>query len=120
MSARRHPTDDALRAWLDDLDPDQAVEDHLGGCEICAGRLEALDNTLSPVASALELITRPPEGLRSRLDDRFAEVALQQATRSLIGDLFGIGFRTIRVLAEPEAPESPPPASQRPPEDSDE
>ncbi len=99
MSAWRpgHPSVRKLQRWANG--DGEGIDRHLATCEDCADRLEPiLGEADAPIRSALlQLLVVPdelPERLRSTIDERLSN----QRDLALIGEFFGLPFRTARIM----------------------
>ena len=99
-----HPSSSKLQQWLDEGVP--SIDEHVEGCLRCSERLEELtgEDSAALVRRALVAVTRPPDDLNPRLNE---SIALRMSARqdwALVGDLFGVSWRTIRVLGQGQGP----------------
>lgn len=110
---RRHPSSDALRRWLlgTGVD-DERVSDHVANCARCAGKLEQLDIEADAslerdddrVSSALLSLLAPAEGLSERVEVSVVGRLGSRQYLGVLGDLFGAGVETSRLLLTEEEP----------------
>ncbi len=97
MKRPGHPSGSKLERWASG--EDTSLDRHLALCEYCADRLEsrigtddgAIGNVLRQLLSVPEEL---PDRLRSGIDERMAN----QRDLTLIGEFFGLPFRTARVF----------------------
>ena len=92
-----HPSKRKLQRWV--TGQEEGIDRHLASCEHCADRLERLvGEPDAAIGSALmRLLVVPdelPDRLRSSIDERLSN----QRDLTLIGEFFGIPFRTVRVM----------------------
>lgn len=92
-----HPSARKLQRWA--AGEEAGIDRHLSTCDHCADRLEPLlGDPDAPIRSALlQLLVVPdelPERLRSNIDRRLSN----QRDLTLIGEFFGLPFRTVRVM----------------------
>lgn len=109
---RRHPSADLLRRWLTtDADAEAEMPDvtaHVDDCERCAAKLEQLDSGTaegfdpSAIASALLSLLAPPEGLSARVEGRVIDRLSSRQMVVVLGDLFGAGLETSKLLLTEE------------------
>lgn len=94
-----HPNDKALTAWLEGEAPDQ--NEHIEMCLRCSSRLEELaGDEARSLVQALHAAVAPPENLAPRLQDGISRRMQSRADWSLMGDLVGVSWRTVRVLSQ--------------------
>lgn len=92
-----HPSLRKLQRWIDGDDVD--LDRHLASCERCADRLEStLSESDAPIRSALLNVLVVPEELPDRLRTNIDERLSDQRDLTLIGEFFGLPFRTARAM----------------------
>ncbi len=96
-----HPSMRKLHRWIDD--EDETLDRHLATCDYCTRRLEPLleDGDLR-IGSALLTLLAVPDELPSRLQVGIDSRLSNQSDMSLIGELFGVPFRTVRAITTPQ------------------
>lgn len=103
MRRFRHPSREALQAWLDGTNPD--IDDHVTTCDRCATTLEELaEPSGGPLAEALAQVYEAPADLSERLERRVAERLDSRIMISVVTDLFGAGLETSKLLLTEEPP----------------
>lgn len=106
MSRRRyvHPSKARLRTWLAGGDPE--LDEHVHACNRCAERVEELESEQSSnLAQALSILLTPPEDLRPRLAEGIGRKVQAREDLTLLGDLMGVSWRTLKVLSQGSTPE---------------
>lgn len=96
-----HPSTKRLQRWLDgeaQAEPD--VDAHILTCDRCANRLEELAQPLPDLSAALVESLSSPDDLVSRLGVRMNETIRNREDLSLLFELMGIPFATVRNLME--------------------
>lgn len=89
-----HPDDATLRTWLDTGGP-RPIDEHVGACDVCAERLEALTELGdAPLAAA----TEPPADLAVRTTVRVRDRLAAQESVSVLVEMLSLPFRTASVL----------------------
>ena len=92
-----HPPVRRLQRWLDGAEP--KLDKHLGTCEVCAARIEALDEPSAPLREALLEHLAPPELLDDRLRVTIDQRMQAREDLTLITELFGLPIRTVRLIS---------------------
>ena len=108
---RRHPNRKRLAAWLDGLEVDEALDEHLDTCERCAATIEELAAQDDPVQNALQRVLAPPDDLQQRIESGIGARLQNRQDVSLVAELMGIGLGTARVVfgrVEPHAADPQP------------
>lgn len=104
----RHPSGARLRTWLDTGAP-AGVGEHVEGCERCADRLEAIDQTDArdvaddePVSlrQVLTELVSPPADLPNRVLRGVERRQRAEREMMLFAGLFSIGVETAHVLLD--------------------
>jgi len=94
-----HPRDKALVTWLEGEAPE--YQEHIELCLRCSNRLEELvGEEAQSLVQALSAAVAPPENLAPRLQDGISRRMQARADWSLVGDLVGVSWRTVRVLSQ--------------------
>lgn len=94
-----HPRDKALTAWIEGEAPE--YQEHIELCLRCSNRLEELvGDDASSLVQALSAATAPPPNLGPLLQDGISRRMQARADWSLVGDLVGVSWRTVRVLSQ--------------------
>lgn len=97
------PSDKRLLQWLEHGDGfDPALDEHLATSDRCANRLEELAQPLPELRAALEQSLASPDDLVVRLGVRMNETIRNREDLSLLFELMGIPFATVRILTEDE------------------
>lgn len=99
MRLRRigHPSLRKLHRWV--AGEDLPLERHLATCEYCSDRLEPLlDDSDDAIRSALLQLLVVPEQLPVKLQLGIEERLNNQRDLTLIGEFFGLPFRTARII----------------------
>lgn len=106
---RRHPSRDALLAWLAGEDDHHSdLDNHLATCNRCATTLEELESPSgngNHVVAALAAVYRAPIDLSERLERRVVDRLDSQVILDVMTELFGAGLETGRLLLTEEAPD---------------
>jgi len=95
-----------LQAWVDGS-TDPRADAHLERCERCSGRVEALEPV--PDTELRNLLTAelaPPSEMLARLEARVREEVGRTSELEVIGELFTLSLRTLRVLIGDNAAQS--------------
>lgn len=103
---RRHPSKRALLDWLvGERDPE--LDDHIHGCEKCAGILEGLEpeESSQAISEALAFVLAPPGDLAEKLEVGVAARLNSRQVFGVVADLFGAGLETSRLLLTEETPD---------------
>lgn len=101
---RRHPSTATLDAWLDGDHADPDLDVHIGRCERCAAELERRhassdhDDAEQHLADALEAALAVPDDLTDRLHRGVTDRLSNREVAEVVGELFGAGFETARLL----------------------
>lgn len=110
----RHPKKEQLTRWLDGLEDDPKLDQHLETCEICASSLNAISLSVSndhpepsDLGPALLTLLQPPEDLHERMSKRLAERLQRRQDIELLGSLLGVPRETGEIFMV-----APPPAQQ--------
>lgn len=111
---RRHPSTEALRRWLLGDAEDEQVSEHVADCGRCATKLEQIDHETAEgaqtpadgnsVAAALHSLLAPAEGLSERVEVSVVDRLGSRQYLAVLGDLFGAGIETSRLLLTEEEP----------------
>ncbi len=98
-----HPSSKRLQRWLEAgpvAEPE--VDEHILTCDRCANRLEELAQPLPELGVALQRTLASPDDLVARLGVRMNETIRNREDLSLLFELMGIPFATVRNLMEDE------------------
>lgn len=98
LNSHLHPNNKRLLAWANGHEAE--LDDHVENCLRCAARIEALDEELGDVESALRHVLATPSGLRPRLREGIGRKLEGRGDLSLIGDLLGLPYQTVRVISQ--------------------
>lgn len=98
LNSHLHPNNKRLTAWANGLESE--LDDHVENCLRCASRIEAMDDASEHVRSALSKVLETPEGLRPRLREGIGRKLEGRGDLSLIGDLLGLPYQTVRVISQ--------------------
>jgi len=94
-----HPSDEVLNIWLEG--EGQEHHEHIEQCLRCSSRLEELaGDDAQALVQALHVAVAPPSNLVPRLEDGISRRMQARADWSLLGDLVGVSWRTVRVLSQ--------------------
>lgn len=99
-----HPPNRKLQAWLEGGQPN--LDAHLRTCERCATRLETIGDIDSSLREALLHSLKLPEDLPDRLNRDIEQRMSSRSDLLLVGELFGVPFRTARVMTKTRPEES--------------
>ena len=95
------PSDKRLLQWLEQGDGvDPKLDAHLATSERAANRLEELAQPFPDLGTAIQQSLAGPEDLVSRLGVRMNETVRNRDDLSLLFELMGIPFATVRSLME--------------------
>lgn len=98
------PSDKRLLQWLEQGDgADPELDAYLATSERGATRLEELAQPLPDLAAALTRSLSSPDDLVSRLGVRMNETVRNREDLSLLFELMGVPFATVRNLMEDDA-----------------
>jgi len=98
MSRIGHPSARRLLRWIES--EDDAIEKHLQTCDHCADRLESLVEDSDPVLQmVLAQVLAAPEQIPQRIQSAIDERMNSRRDLMLLGELFGLPLRTVRVMA---------------------
>ena len=98
------PSDKRLLQWLEAGDgADPELDAFLATSERCANRLEELAQPLPELGAALQQSLASPDDLVARLGVRMNETIRNREDLSLLFELMGVPFATVRNLMEDEA-----------------
>ena len=96
-----HPSLKKLQRWANG--EDVAIDRHLATCDYCADRLESLlDVSDESIRTALLQLLAVPEQLPDRLRVGINKRLNDQRDLQLIGEFFGLPFRTARIMTSNE------------------
>lgn len=101
-----HPTQAELAAWLDG--ENSQYDEHIDKCLWCAQWIEEIESGSSqaemvesaPIATALAQAVRPPADLEPRLTQAINKKLQSREDLSLLADLLGVSWRTVRLLSQ--------------------
>lgn len=94
-----HPGADKLEAWLDGDAPQ--LDAHIDQCLRCSNRIEELaGDDYRTLVQALGRAVAPPRNLQPRLVDGISRRMQAREDLTLLGDLVGVSWRTLRVLSQ--------------------
>ncbi|MEZ5229087.1 MAG: hypothetical protein R2710_21190 [Acidimicrobiales bacterium] len=105
---RRHPSTEQLRRWLHDDTPVDGPDltAHIDNCHRCAAKLEHLaigdDLERSDLGSILSSVLAPNAGLSDRVEGKVIDRLGSRQMLSVLGDLFGAGLETSKLLLTEE------------------
>jgi hypothetical protein len=94
-----HPSRRFLLRWADGARA-RWTDHHLGRCDVCSARLDAMTTLDSPMLDVLREILKPPPDFLGRLRTGLQAKMLEHETATLMGELFGAGIETTRLLLE--------------------
>ncbi|MEM9465389.1 MAG: hypothetical protein AAGA90_08435 [Actinomycetota bacterium] len=98
------PSDKRLLRWLEHGDgADPALDAYLATSDRCANRLEELAQPLPELGTALRQSLAGPDDLVARLGVRMNETIRNREDLSLVFELMGVPFATVRNLMEDDA-----------------
>lgn len=92
-----HPTQRFLLRWADGARV-PLTDRHVGRCPRCSARLEAMTTLDSPMLDVLHEVLKPPPDLLPRLREGLQARMLDHETATLMGELFGAGLETTRLM----------------------
>lgn len=101
-----HPAHHELVAWLDGESSQH--DEHIENCLWCAQWIEEIQSgsdeaellESAPISTALAEAVRPPTDLQPRLSQGIAKQLQSREDLSLLADLLGVSWRTIRMLSQ--------------------
>lgn len=94
-----HPSNSKLTEWLDGLAPH--LDGHIDYCLRCSDRIEEIAaEHQNNLVQALHRATAPPRDLQPRLVDGISRRMQAREDWTLLGDLVGVSWRTLRVLSQ--------------------
>ncbi len=104
---RRHPTNAALRRWLDTESVEELpeVSAHVDRCSRCAAKIEALDDVVGEepgIAAALISLLEPADGLAARIEHGVNDRLGSRQMALVLGDLFAAAVETSKLLLTEE------------------
>lgn len=99
MADVRHPSDEALVAWLESGRPAR-VSRHLDGCEPCLERLDGLSVLDEPVIGGLEAAGAPPVDLVDTTAVRVRDRLVAEEAVALTVELFALPWQVVAALAD--------------------
>lgn len=106
----RHPSRSMLRAWLNSEDAagaDSKLDRHIELCDRCANALEEIESAELVESSSIEMalteVLAAPADLAERLETGVAARLSSRQIFEIVGDLFGAGLETTRLILTEEA-----------------
>ncbi len=93
----RHPSRRTLREWLDTGGP-ASLDEHIGTCLRCAGRVEDLAEPSPAMGELLSQVLAPPVDLVPRLSDGINSKLRDRADLRLLGGMLGLPIETTRLI----------------------
>lgn len=101
-----HPEREELVSWLDG--GFGHYDEHIENCLWCMETIEAIESgsvdaglvESAPISAALAEAVRPPADLRPRLRQEISKTLQARDDLTLLGDLLGVSWRTLRILSQ--------------------